>query len=853
MKTPLTRILKLAGCLLGLGAVPAAQAQYVPLVLTGLNADVVADGTGPSISSTSVGLDNGNYVLMAPSFNPAGTSSLPASGLINSAATAGLIFQLAAYTGNNSLRLPATAPGTGTGTATLTFGAAQPASDMFVLATSGDGASAATFTLNFSDGTSQAFPGLSVSDWFNGSGFAIQGIGRVQRGIDNRENSATNPRLYQLRLTVSAANAGKSIQSLTVNKTSTTGVLNVMAATLSSVCSGTPTGGTAAASVAGACSSTPISLTLTGASTGVGITYQWQRSPAGAGTFTNLGAAQPTSTYNGATQTAATDYRVVVSCTGSGQSATSSTVTVTQNTFINCYCTPQGGNCSNEWIRGLTLGSITNTGTACSAGGYADYTATTPAIGATLTRGALYPVSLDVHLNTASSQAGAWVDFDRNGTFDASEFVLLGTGPATGFAGLNTTFTGSLTVPATAQLGQTRLRVRLNNGALTASQGCLNSFAGEVEDYFVTIAAAPACAGTPTGGTATASSLGGTATAGSLGVCPGTSFTLGATGYSGGVTGLTFQWQSAPITPIGTPIFTDIAGATTVPYTVTTGPTVETGYRLRVTCAASSQSAFSSVVTVGLNAPLNCYCVPTYASGGNGDYIGSVTVGSSTRNTASLGNVAPYYHSYGGQLGNPGSPATPVFDLATATTANVVLTFGPEANQYSAAWVDFDQSGTFDANEFFSLGTSAGASGTATIPVAVPATATLGLTRMRVRGGDDAPLLATHACGPSASAYGEAEDYLINVVRFMSTSAAQAALGLTAYPNPAGAALTVRVAATPAAGATVQLLDLTGRLLLTAHVAGQQTTVGLDGLATGLYLLRYTSGQVSQTIRISKQ
>jgi hypothetical protein len=830
--------MSLALCALGLGLAPAAKA-YTPVTVTGFNADVIADGTATSASaaSTTIGVDEGNYVFMAQSFNPNGTSYLPNNGLITSAVatTSGLTYQLAPYTGNNSLRMPATSPGTGVGTGTVTLTTPQAAGEIYLLTTSGSGASTVTITVTFTDGTTQVFAAQTVADWYGGAGFARQGLGRVQRAVDNRENNATDPRLYQKLLTVATGNINKLIQSISFNKTSTTGVLNIFAVTLNPVCSGTPAGGTPTASVANACSSTAINLALPGASPEIGITYQWQRSPASANTFTNLGTAQTTPGYTGATQTAATDYRVIITCAGSGISTTSGIVSVGQNTFVNCYCTPTGGNCANEWIRGVTLNTLANTGTACTTGGYVDYTANA-AFTTTLTPNASYALTVDVRVNAASSQAGVWIDYNHSGTFEASEFTLVGTGPATGFAQLNTSLTTNITVPLSALTGVTRMRVRSNNGALTSAQACLNNGVGEVEDYLVTIATPVACSGTPVAGAAQAS-----ATA----VCPNTPFTLSVSGLTPGVSGLTYQWESSPASA-GT--YTAIAGATTAVYTVAS-QTAATDYRVQVTCTAGPATAASTPVTVNRGAFSDCYCVPTYASGGANDIIRSVTLGTLVNNTAAAGNVAPYYHSYSAQ--QPGTLTIPT--ITTGTTANVVVTFGSETVQYSALWIDFDHSGAFEASEYFSLNTSAGSGGTATIPVAVPTTALAGLTKLRVRGGDDATIAATQACGATQSDYGEAEDYTVEVLLAAATRNAQSDIAINAFPNPATSVLTVQVAAAPATNATAQLTDLTGRVLQTAAVTGQKASFNMSNLAAGIYLVRYSDASHAKTIKVSKQ
>ncbi|RAK65955.1 T9SS type A sorting domain-containing protein [Hymenobacter edaphi] len=224
---------------LGLPGLARAQATYTQISLTGFNQDVIANGSGAATTSTTYDLDGSNgaaFVLMAPNFvNPSGaapTRSLPANGVITSAVTTGVTYQLAPYTGNNDLRIPLTGSSTA-GTGTLTFASPRAANTIYVLVTSGAAPSTVTPTVTFTDGTTQVFTSQTVLDWFDGANPVVMGLGRVGRtAASGIENLTTNPRLYQMTLPIAAANQSKLVQSISFNKTSTTGVLNVLAATV---------------------------------------------------------------------------------------------------------------------------------------------------------------------------------------------------------------------------------------------------------------------------------------------------------------------------------------------------------------------------------------------------------------------------------------------------------------------------------------------------------------------------------------------------------------------------------------------------------------------------------------------
>jgi bacillolysin len=71
------------------------------------------------------------------------------------------------------------------------------------------------------------------------------------------------------------------------------------------------------------------------------------------------------------------------------------------------------------------------------------------------------------------------VDLNRDSTFSTNELLMSGASIGTG------SLNGTITIPATALAGNTRMRVSMVYGS-TAS-ACGNFTYGEVEDYTVTI------------------------------------------------------------------------------------------------------------------------------------------------------------------------------------------------------------------------------------------------------------------------------------------------------------------------------------------------------------------------------
>ena len=210
----------------------SAQDYQTLQIQSGFTADVIANGVGAANTTTTSDVDGVNFAFVARNYQFTSTSTpitfgIPVNGVINSvvAATPGLSYQLASLDANNSLRLAAT-----NDSGTLTLATPSAALKLYLLATSGSGTSTVSATVNFSDGSTQVFTGIALSDWYGATGFAIQGIGRVNLA-DNTTDSAggTNPRLYQKELVLDAANQSKIIQSITIAKTGGTGIPNIFA------------------------------------------------------------------------------------------------------------------------------------------------------------------------------------------------------------------------------------------------------------------------------------------------------------------------------------------------------------------------------------------------------------------------------------------------------------------------------------------------------------------------------------------------------------------------------------------------------------------------------------------------
>jgi hypothetical protein len=78
-----------------------------------------------------------------------------------------------------------------------------------------------------------------------------------------------------------------------------------------------------------------------------------------------------------------------------------------------------------------------------------------------------------------------------------------------------------------------------------------------------------------------------------------------------------------------------------------------------------------------------------------------------------------------------------------------------------------------------------------------------------------------------------------------------AAATVVAFPNPSNSSWTFNAA--NAVISNVQIVDVTGKVILSQNANGNQAVVNASGLASGIYFARVTAAEASQTIRVVKQ
>jgi hypothetical protein len=175
-------------------------------------------------------------------------------------------------------------------------------------------------------------------------------------------------------------------------------------------------------------------------------------------------------------------------------------------------------------------------------------------------------------------------------------------------------------------------------------------------------------------------------------------------------------------------------------------------YRVRAinSCATSTDSNVTTITTGSIS-----YCSPTYATGSAaGDQITNVTLGA--LNNTSGASVGPAFYTFYNSVTIP--------TLYQNSTSTISISFGTQSRQYVGVWIDYNQNSLFEVSEGVVSINNAGSNGTSVLTIVIPADAITGNTRMRVRGGDNVALTAGMACGATSSAFGETEDYIVNIL-----------------------------------------------------------------------------------------
>jgi hypothetical protein len=573
-------------------------------------------------------------------------------------------------------------------------------------------------------------------------------------------------------------------------------------------CSGIPISGNAIADDSTVCTGAMFNLSLSGFPNTSGLNYQWQANG------TNILGANNISYSD--TLIAVTTYRCIVTCANSGQSATSSSVFISLNTYLDCYCkiypaAPYGTDIGNVTVGGFSNGIASPiTGNTNATNSYTDFTNLSPI---TIASGIssyfkITGITVITFVNSINLTGKIFIDFNHDGAFDPiTELVLNGTGNYTSPTGSQ--ISTNYTIPSNALPGITRMRVMLYESNITSPCSTPPFAYGETEDYLVNIQTSTPCSGSPIGGSALSSDTA---------VCSNTLFNLSLTGNSLNAN-ISYQWYANSV----------LLTNDTLDFILNQIQSVTSSYYCAVTCNNSGITTNSNPVTVNMDIPANCICIPHFSNTCSNDEIIYVSVNGVLNNSGTLCPSAPYHTVF----------TAPILTAKPGDTTECLFKHSGIYKHYINMWIDYNDDFTFSDSErvITNLKMSLGQADTNTEFVA---TADTGLHKLRVVQNYNIAYANPQACGNYT--YGETEDYTIYVSNSVVTQLQNKNMdskNLKIYPNPSNSIFYIEVPES-IKNYEVKVSDLLGRTVLEET---NKTKIDLSAFNNGNYTVTVSSNK----------
>jgi hypothetical protein len=559
------------------------------------------------------------------------------------------------------------------------------------------------------------------------------------------------------------------------------------------------------------------------------------------------------------------------------------------------YCASKGNSTADEWIASVQIDAFTNASNqAQSSAGYTDYFNQT----INLTTGVV-PVTLTPGFagSAYNEYWKIWVDLNEDGDFDDVGELLYDPGAVT-----NAASSGNMTIPASAVGKTTRLRVSMKyNAAQTGPCEAFNY--GEVEDYTIAITA-------PGGGGGYCASLGSSTADEWISSIQIGAYTNSST-QAQSTAGYTDYTSNPAINiPAGANNITLTPGFASSAYNEywmiwmdfnSDGDFDDPG-ELVYDHGSVSNAVVSGVMSVSsaavgvttrmrismkYNAAQTGPC-ETFGYGEVEDYSVNITssTGGGNPTTAPTGYCASsgqdnnyewidlvefggVNNSTGKEAGGYGDYTSITGTLTVGGASQMLYVSAGFANtaydEFWNVWIDMNRDGDFDdAGELVMTGNST-SDARLRASLTVPATASVGLTRMRVS-------MKFESAGTSCEVfqYGEVEDYLVDLVsgsgnlvvgggnskaRYggveLTSNPIKTSPAITVYPNPASNQISLDIERRRGA-IEYSLRSIEGRLVKTGILSGEEKTILISELPTGTYLVIAKNGEHVWTSKFIK-
>ncbi len=453
----------------------------------------------------------------------------------------------------------------------------------------------------------------------------------------------------------------------------------------------------------------------------------------------------------------------------------------------------------NDYIDDFSIGDLNHTGTGCN-GGYnvSDYTTMT----VDLAQGSNYTWTAE--LGNANYLA-IWFDTNNDGTFDETECLY------TSADHVPTSATGTITIPATASLGEHRLRIRLSyqDPAILPSQACTQFVYGEAHDYTVNVnlpTQAPECAINPT---------------------PANEAVEISLNY-GEIT-----WQADYASEF------DVYFGTEATPPLVSENQIQATYSIE-TLEANTTYYWKVIPSNVIGGPEDCetwsfttsesleYCINIYNSGPDynctwGDAIDNFSIADFEHLATGCGNeegiVMDYSHM--------------IIELERGNSYDYTVTNNHANYNHFAIWIDYNNDGEFNnSNEFLYSTENIMAELTYSDTLYINETAPIGEHRMRLRlKSYDPAMTGDDAC--TYFVYGEAHDYTVNITGDVSVNTIEENIRI--YPNPASDYVRVKAESKII---NIAIYNYLGQQVIQVNKNDNIAKIDVSSLNSGVYFLK---------------
>ena len=549
---------------------------------------------------------------------------------------------------------------------------------------------------------------------------------------------------------------------------------------------------------------------------------------------------------------------------------------------------------SNSTANGSLVGTIGTAGPLSVAGSYSDFTAFGPY---NLVPGSVYTFSLSSSTSGISYLNGlaCYLDLNRNGVFtDAGELIYTSPTTISGPHTVSTTFT----IPLSAPLGTTRLRVSSNEGLITSPTQLFTW--GEYEEYTINIM--PNTSSFWTNGTTVVG------TTNPLPIAPTANTTYFFNSFDNTL-GCSIVTQSVAVVVAPNPTITVNSGVVCAGTSFSIVPTGASTYTYSSGSAVVSPSALSSYSVVGTSS-LGCLSTNTAVSTVSVNATPSITVNSGIVCAGETFTMVPtggtsYTYTGGSAVVNPTTTTSysvsttntlgcignavstvvvnplPVIVVPSAAicagnsytlvpTGAVSYTYSSGSNVVTpASTTSYSVSG---ASSFGCVG-----SGVGTVTVNTLPTVTATTPNTLICNGEIAYLTANSTATNVIWSTGQTTSnisvtptvtstYYVNVTDNNGCTSNSASVLVTVnacigvqelvsdkvsvYPNPSTGVLNITLTGALAQHTSIEVYDAIGKLVLAKSLTNEMNTINISNLDNGIYLFKILNN--SSAVKIGK-